>query len=115
MTVLVAEAHAHVQKLVSVVKMVTVFAGCTTEEQRSVVCFPWTKGLNAKDIQKEKFSDYGWKCLSRNAFSEGRSEVADDDRAGAKVAETTVERLLCCGFRCNGKEMGQVYQCWWRC
>jgi hypothetical protein len=24
------------------------------------------------------------------------------------VAETTVKKLLCCGF------LGQVYRCWWR-
>jgi hypothetical protein len=30
------------------------------------------------------------------------------------VAETTVKRLLSCGFRRNGKPMGLVYQCWWR-
>jgi hypothetical protein len=30
------------------------------------------------------------------------------------VAETTVKRLLCCGFRHIAKAMGQVYQCWWR-
>jgi hypothetical protein len=28
------------------------------------------------------------------------------------VAETTIKRLLCCGFRRTGKAMGQVYQCW---
>jgi hypothetical protein len=33
---------------------------------------------------------------------------------GAEVAETTVKRLLCCGFRCTGKAMGLVYQCRWR-
>jgi hypothetical protein len=33
---------------------------------------------------------------------------------GAEVAEITVKRLLCCGFRYTGKAMGQVYQCWWR-
>jgi hypothetical protein len=38
---------------------------CTTEEQRSVVRFSWTEGLNAKDIHKEMFSVYGGKCLSR--------------------------------------------------
>jgi hypothetical protein len=47
-------------------------------------------------------------------FSDGRSKVADNARPGAEVAETTVKRLLCCGFRCTGKVMGQVYQCWWR-
>jgi hypothetical protein len=35
---LVAGSHAHVQRLVSVVKMVTVLEGCTTEEQCSFVC-----------------------------------------------------------------------------
>jgi hypothetical protein len=30
------------------------------------------------------------------------------------VAETTVKRLLCCGFRRIGKAMGQVCQCWWK-
>jgi hypothetical protein len=30
------------------------------------------------------------------------------------VAETTVKRILCCGFRRTGKAMGQVYHCWWR-
>jgi hypothetical protein len=60
---------------------------------------------HAKDIHKEMFPVYGEKCLSRKAlhswvekFSQGRSKVADDARPGAEVAETTVERLLCCGF-----------------
>jgi hypothetical protein len=33
---------------------------------------------------------------------------------GAKVAETTIRRLLCCGSRRTGKAMWQVYQCWMR-
>jgi hypothetical protein len=44
-------------------------------------------------------------------FSQGRSKVADDAQPGAEVAETTVKRLLCRGFRRTGKAMGQVYQC----
>jgi hypothetical protein len=39
---------------------------------------------------------------------------ADDEEVETEVAETTVRRLLGCGFRCTGKAMGQVYQCWWR-
>jgi hypothetical protein len=31
-----------------------------------------------------------------------------------EVAETTVKRLLCYGFRRTGKAMGQVYQYWSR-
>jgi hypothetical protein len=50
MTVYVADAH--VQRLVSVVKMATVLEEYTTEEQLSVVRFLWAKGLYAKDIHK---------------------------------------------------------------
>jgi hypothetical protein len=61
--------HAHVQKLVSVVKMVTVLEVCTTEEQHSVVHLLWAKGLNANNIHKEMFPVYGGKCLSRKAVA----------------------------------------------
>jgi hypothetical protein len=67
------------------------------------------------------FPVYGGKCLSCTAghnwvdkFSEGRSKVAGDARPNAEVAETTVKRLLCCGFRRTGKAMGQAYQSWWK-
>jgi hypothetical protein len=83
--------------------------------------FFWAKGVIAKDIHKEMFLVYGGKCSSHKAvhnlvekFSQGRSKVADDARPDAEVAETTVKRLVCCGFQRTGKAMGQVYQCWWR-
>jgi hypothetical protein len=41
-----------------------------------------------------------------------RSKAAYDGRPGEEVAETTVKKLLCCGFPRAGKAMGQVYQCW---
>jgi hypothetical protein len=47
-------------------------------------------------------------------FSQGRLKVADDARPGAEVAETTVKRLLCCGFRRARKAMGRVHQYCWR-
>jgi hypothetical protein len=59
--------HEHVQRLVSVVKMATVFKACTTEEQRHVEFFLWAKGLEARDIYKEMFLVYDGKCLSRKA------------------------------------------------
>jgi hypothetical protein len=67
MTVEVADAHVHVQRLVSVARMATVLEAHTTEEQRSVVRFIWAKGLNAKDIHKEMFPHYDGKCLSRKS------------------------------------------------
>jgi hypothetical protein len=39
MTVWVADAHAHVQRLVLVVKMGTALEGCATKEQRYVAKF----------------------------------------------------------------------------
>jgi hypothetical protein len=45
--------HAHVQRLVTVVKMAIVLEKYTTEEQCSVVRFLLAKGLSAKDIHKE--------------------------------------------------------------
>jgi hypothetical protein len=82
---------------------------CTTENQHLL----WAKGLDTKDIYKEMFPVYGEKCLSRKAvhnwveeFSLGRSKVADDARPSEEVAEATIKRLLCCGFRRTGKAMG---------
>jgi hypothetical protein len=61
----VADKHAHVQRLVSVVQMATMLEGCTTEEQHFVVYFffLWAKGLNTKSIHKEMYPVYGGKCL----------------------------------------------------
>jgi hypothetical protein len=61
MTVYVADAHAYVKGLVSVVKTITELEQYTTEEQRSVVSFLCAEGLNAKD--KEMFPVSGGKCL----------------------------------------------------
>jgi hypothetical protein len=45
----VADAHEHVQRLVSVVKMATMLEDCTTEEQLSVVrCFSARKRTQCK-------------------------------------------------------------------
>jgi hypothetical protein len=41
--------------------------GCTIEEQRSVGRFLWAKEFSGKDINKEMFSVYVGKCLSRKA------------------------------------------------
>jgi hypothetical protein len=77
----------------------------------------WAKGLNAKmlitecflftvgrDCRVKRFTT-GWQMFRwwRKVWKEG-----------AKVAQTTVERILCSGFRRTGNAMGQVYQCWWR-
>jgi hypothetical protein len=105
--------------MVSVVKMATVLEVYPTEEKRSVMLFLLPEGLNAKYMHKVMFPVYRGKCLSLKAdhnwveyISKGISKVADDARPGAEVFETTVKRLLYCGFRRTRKTMGQVYQCW---
>jgi hypothetical protein len=48
--------------------MATVLEEYTTEEQRSVVRFLWSKAINANDIHKNMFPPYGGKCLLRKAL-----------------------------------------------
>jgi hypothetical protein len=99
-----ADTHAHVQRLVSTVKMGTVLEECTTEEQRSIVRILWAKWLNARSIYREMFSVYDGKCLSRKAvhnwvdkFSQGYSKVATDNaQPGCHfqiATEATVQRV----------------------
>jgi hypothetical protein len=65
MIVEAADRHAHIQRLVSVVKMATVLE-CTIEEQRSVALFVG-KMTQRKEYNEELFPVYGRKCLSRKA------------------------------------------------
>jgi hypothetical protein len=55
MTVQVADAYAHVQRLLSVVQMSTVLEVCTTEEQRFVVRFGGQKGSMQRIFIKKYF------------------------------------------------------------
>jgi hypothetical protein len=43
--------------------MATVLEEYMAEEQHSVAGFLWEKGLDAKDIHKERFPVYSGKCL----------------------------------------------------
>jgi hypothetical protein len=78
--------HAHIQGLVSVLKMVTMLEECTAKEKHFVVQFVLAEGLKAKDIHKEMFPLCGGKCFLHeavhiwdNKFSHGCSKVADDE------------------------------------
>ena len=73
---------------------------CTTIEQRGVVRFLWAKKIEAKDIHKEMLPMYGEHCLSRQVvhnwvrkFSEGRTSIQDEHRAGRLVEIATPETL----------------------
>jgi hypothetical protein len=69
--------------------MATVLEGCTTEEQRSVVRFLWTKGLNEKDIRKECFLFTVGSVCRVKRFSLGGKLSADDEDL-----ETETRKLL---------------------
>jgi hypothetical protein len=99
-----------------VVKLATVLEGVL--QKSSVMLYSF---CGQKDSLQTKFLKKNVSCgkyLPRKAihnwvekFSQRLSKAADDARPDAEVAETTVKRLLCCGFRRTGKAMGQVYQC----
>jgi hypothetical protein len=78
--------------------------------------FLWAKGLNAKGIHKEMLPVYG-DVRRVKRLTTGQQMFRwwrRGKNGGAEVAETTVKWHLCCGFRRNGKAMGQMYQCWLR-
>jgi hypothetical protein len=73
--------------------MVTVYGKCTTENQRDIARF---FGLSFEGYSTRNGSCE--KCLSRKAvhnwvgkFSQGRTKVSDDDRAGRPVETATEE------------------------
>jgi hypothetical protein len=53
------------------------------------VRYLWAKGLNAKNIHKDMFPDYGVTCLSckavRNWVKKRGKRFADDDEIGTEV------------------------------
>jgi hypothetical protein len=111
MTVGVADAHARGQRLVSVVKMAAVLEECTTEEQRSDVRFFCGQKHSMQRIFKKKyFLCYGEKCLSRKAVHNCVANVSlMTKRLKRRRGNGWVnsQRLLCCGFWCTGKAIGQ--------
>jgi hypothetical protein len=77
----------------------------------------WAKGLNAKDIHKKCILFTVGSVCRVKRFTTGWQTFRWWRRGwngGGEVAETTVKRLLCRGFRRPGKAMGPVHQCWWR-
>jgi hypothetical protein len=104
MIVLVVATYAHVQRLISVIKMVTVLE-YTTEEQRSVLRFCGQKDSMRRIFIKKCFLFMvGSVCRlkrfttgSRNSLKNVR-EVADDAQPGLEVAKTTVKNFYAVGF-----------------
>jgi hypothetical protein len=104
MTVQVADARAHVQRLVSVVEMATMLEECTTKEQLPVVRFLWAKGLNAKDIHKAMFPFYDGKCLSRKAVHNWVENSLKDVRKSQMIPDQIAllrlrQKQLCSGWK----------------
>jgi hypothetical protein len=76
MTDWVADAHAHVQRLVLVVKMATFLEDCTTEEQRYFVRFCEQEG-SMQMILKNKYSLFavGSVCRVKRFITGARNVV----------------------------------------
>jgi hypothetical protein len=101
MTGHVADPHAHVNRLVSVVKMVTMLRACSAEEQRSVCTF-----LYGQKDSMQKLYEYIKKCFLFTVGSVCRVKWFTTGlhmlrwwRSGwngdEKVTETTLKTLLC--------------------
>jgi hypothetical protein len=121
MTVYVAYAHAHVQRLVLVVRMATVLEVYATEEQRSVVLFCGQKDTMQRIfINKCFLFTVGSVCRVKRSTTGSRKSLRDVRKSQMipnqvwKWLRQQSKKLLCCVFRCTGKEMGQIYQCWRR-
>jgi len=72
----------------------------TTIEQRGVVRFLWAKKNGSKGYPQRNAAHVGEHCLSRQAvhnwvqkFSEGRTSIEDEHRAGRPVEIATPETL----------------------
>jgi hypothetical protein len=125
MAIWVADAQAHVQRLVSVVKRGTVLEGCNTEQQRPVLRFLWAKGLDAKIFIKKCFLfTVESVCLvkrfiigSRNSLKDVRNlqTVPDQVTPSAGKVMLTVfwdpQGVLLAHFQKRGKNMNPASYC----
>jgi hypothetical protein len=89
-------ADVHVQRLVSVVKMVIMLEQCPTKEQHSVVRFCGQKDSMQMILTITMFPVYVRKCLSCKAvhkwvkkISQGCLKVIDDARPGHPIEIST--------------------------
>ena len=76
--------------------------------------------MEAKDIHKEMLPMYGEHCLSRQAvhnwvqkFSEGRTSIEDEHRAGRPVVPTATKRIFRRRFPGTCETVGQVFKSVW--
>jgi hypothetical protein len=105
MTVQAADTHAHVQRLVSVVKMATVLEVCTAEEQRSFVLFFFVgKRTQCKGYAQRNVSCLRWEVFGALSGSQlGSRRFADDEEIETEVWKWRRQQSKGCGFRRTGK------------
>jgi hypothetical protein len=114
MTVWVADAHPHVQRLVSVFKMATVLEECTTEEQHCIVLFCGEKYLMQRIFSKKCFlfmmgSFCRVKLLKTGSINSLRdvSKVADDETEVGKWLRQRSKDFYAAGFDAMVKRWGK--------
>jgi hypothetical protein len=107
--------HAYVQRLVSVVKMATVFEGSITGKQRFIMVFFCGQRDSVQRVFITSFHVYDGKCLSRKAVHNWATDVSlMTKRLKPEARKWLRQRSEDCGCPRTGKAMGKVYQCWWR-
>jgi hypothetical protein len=67
--------HAHVQRLVPVVKMATLLEGCTIEEQRTIVRFFCGQKDSMKRIFIQKYFPLRWELFVAESSSQQGGDI----------------------------------------
>jgi hypothetical protein len=99
MKVYVAEAHAHVQRLISVVKMATMLV-CTTEEQGSLLRFLCVQKDLMQSIFIKKWFLFTVGSTGRiKRFSLGGKNFIDDEEVETEVREWVRQQSKTSVFR----------------
>jgi hypothetical protein len=91
MTVWVAEAHAHIQRLVSVVEMETVLEDCNAGEQRPIVHFYGQK--DSKQWIIIKLLVYGGSVCRVKWFTAGSRNSLKGEEVETEVRKTSMLRV----------------------
>jgi hypothetical protein len=87
--------HAHIQRLVSVVKMATVLEGCTIEEQHSVVHFFYglKDSMQRIFIKKCFLFTVGSVCCVKQFQTRSRTSLKDIQKSQMMPDQVTLLRL----------------------
>ena len=102
---------------VSAFKMTGVLNMSTAYEQRSVICFLWSKGRTPIKIHRGMQPTYGERCLALRSvrwcseFENGRENLNDNERARRPRVSVTDENTTCMGAMVKAERRMHIRHC----